>query len=96
MPQTQSAKRATRQIERRTARNLKIRTQVKKVMKIARRGTGRGLPSAFSTLDRAAKNNVIHWRAAARAKSRLVKLLAKSVKSKKEIGKKKKLNFRRD
>lgn len=74
MPVTKSAKRALRKSLRKKARNLKTREGYKKVVKNVRK-TGKGLSSAFSALDRAAKRGVIHKRKAARLKSRLAKLV---------------------
>lgn len=76
MPVTISAKKALRRDQRRTIVNKKIKEKIKKAVKIARqKPTPKTLKEAYSTLDRAVKNKVIHKNKAARLKSRLTKLL---------------------
>lgn len=76
MPITVSALRADRQIKKRFERNAKTRDEVRKALKAAQTDSSE-LPSAYSKLDRAAKKNIIHWRRAARLKSKLARLAAK-------------------
>ncbi len=79
MPITVSAKKALRRDQRRTLVNRRLRHQLKKSLKLARKNpTKKLLSQAASTLDRAAKKRVIHPNRAARLKSRLTKLAKKS------------------
>ena len=70
MPISASAKKSLRVAERRAAENkafkLRLKNQIKKT-------TSDTLGTAFSLLDKAAKNNIIHTNKAARLKSRLAK-----------------------
>jgi small subunit ribosomal protein S20 len=67
-----------RQDERRKARNRAVKSEIKSASK---RVTGassaddaaKALPEAASVIDRAAKKRVIHWKTAARKKSKLAK-----------------------
>jgi len=65
-----------RQDEKRRARNRAVKSQVKTAIKKVLEVVGKEeapelLRQAESVIDRAAKKGVIHWRAAARKKSRL-------------------------
>lgn len=80
MANTKSAIKAARQGEKRRAANRSVRTRVKnatKAVKLAVRGsaeeTAAAIQAAQSVIDRAAKRGVLHPRAAARRKSRLMK-----------------------
>ena len=93
MPVTTSAKKALRRDRQRTIVNRRLRGQVKKALKQARRNpTQKLLNQAASVLDRAAKKRVIHPNKAARLKSGLAKLAQKAKKSAKgkSVEKKKK------
>lgn len=68
MPNTNSARKSLRVGERRTVENRKIKLAIRKVMKNASIET---LPAVFSTLDKAAKKNIMHENKAARLKSRV-------------------------
>lgn len=72
MPNTYSAIRADRQTKKRFEANNEARSKIRKALKTA----SKDLSGAFSAVDRASKKNVIHWRRAARIKSRLAKALA--------------------
>ncbi len=79
MANTKSALKAARQAEARRAANRSVRTRIRTATKAAekapvesREAAARG---AQSVIDRAAKHGVLHWRAAARKKSRLAKRL---------------------
>jgi len=75
MPITHSAKKKLRADQRKTGFNLAVKTKVKKAVKKARKeSTPKVLRDAWSLLDRAAKNKVIHKNKANRLKSRLAKL----------------------
>ena len=84
MPRIKSAKKRMRQTATRTERNRAQRSQLRTVVKKARKpGTeaeaAEALRSAESLLDRAGRKRLIHPNTAARQKSRL----AKAVKAKK-------------
>lgn len=87
MPNIRSAKKALRQSKRRHARNLQKKRAFKDTVKQVRRLAADGkkaeaaslLPTAYKTLDKAAKTNVIKKNNASRVKSRLAKLVAKRV-----------------
>lgn len=79
-----SALKAQRQAEKRTSRNKglmkKVRTTTKKVLAAAKaeaKTLVEDLKKAESSIDKAAKKKVLHWKTAARKKSRLVKAAAK-------------------
>ena len=82
MPIKKSAKKALRQSKRRAARNLKrkkaMKDAIKKIKKLlAAKKTEEAkklIPLAYKTIDKAAKTGVIKKNAAARQKSRLMKL----------------------
>ena len=86
MPITQSAKKALRQSKRRQARNTRrkeaFRTVLKRIEKLlAEKKLPDALklvPQAYQAIDKAAKTGVLKQNAAARKKSRLMKLLKKS------------------
>jgi small subunit ribosomal protein S20 len=85
MANTKSAEKAARQsVKRQTANRILLsgaRTAVKKARTSIASGStdsAEAVRSAVSTLDRAAKKGVIHKNNAARRKSRLMKLQAKS------------------
>jgi len=76
LPHHRSAKKRMRQDEKRRARNRAVKSQVKTAIKKVLEVVGKEeapelLRQAESVIDRAAKKGVIHWRAAARKKSRL-------------------------
>ncbi len=79
MANTKSAIKAARQAEKRRAANRSVRTRVKTASKAVVTALGSGgaveasLQTAQSVIDRAAKRGVLHHRAAARRKSRLMK-----------------------
>lgn len=73
MPISQSARKSLRVAERRAAENRVTKVRVKHSIKKA---TPETLASAYSLLDKAAKNHVMHKNKAARLKSRLAKRLA--------------------
>jgi len=80
-----SALKAHRQSETHAAHNLQIRSRIRTIArgieqavaaKDAKSATAL-LDEAFSAWDRAAKTGVVHWRAAARKKSRLSEHVSK-------------------
>ena len=91
MPVLKHAKKKQRQDKKRTTDNLKIKVMYKKMIKYAKDNpTSGALSKAFSSIDKAAKKNVIHKNKAARLKSSLAKAvnvttLKQSVKLKKSI-----------
>lgn len=89
MPVTVSAKKALRQDRRRMIVNRRIRRQLIKALKQARKNpTKKLLNQAVSILDRASKKGVIHSKKAARLKSRLAKLAKKAKRKKVKKAKK--------
>lgn len=86
MPITKSAKKALRQTKRRTIRNLRRKEDYKKALKQIQRLLAAKkikeaealVPKAYKAIDKAAKGGVIKPNAAARKKSRLMKLLHKT------------------
>ena len=88
MPQTKSAKRAARQSRRRTLINQRVKRAYKQAVKLAKNKAN--LRVAYRMLDVASKKGVIHWKKAARLKSRLTLYLNKSSKkkTKAKVGKK--------
>ncbi len=89
MANTKSALKAIRVSERRRRRNQPIRTGVKTAIRKAVGSINQGnleaardaVVNAVSKLDKAASKGVIHWRNAARRKSRLMRKLNKAAAS---------------
>jgi len=83
MPNTESAKKALRQSERRRVRNISTRRSVKRTVKQYRQLLSGGqfddarakLPSVYKTLDKAVKSGVIKKNKSSRLKSRLTSQL---------------------
>lgn len=78
MPHHKSAMKRIRQDRKRRSRNKAVKSAVRTVSKQVGTATNdeeaqRLLAEASSVIDRAAKKHVIHWRTAARKKSRLTK-----------------------
>lgn len=84
MPIIQSAKKKLRKDVKRTKRNLKYKDLIKKAMKAAiqKKGDKAVLKKAYSIIDKAAKEKIIHKNKAARLKSRISKLVPKTTKTK--------------
>lgn len=88
MANTKSAIKMIRVNERRRQRNQPIRSEVKTLVKKARKDIEAGdldvakedIRAAASAVDKAANKGVVHKNAAARHKSRLMKRLAKAEK----------------
>jgi len=86
MPITKSAKKALRQSERRRIRNLQKKRKIKNLIKQVRslisqkkiEEAKKLLPQIYKLLDKAAKTGLIKENTAARKKSRITKLIAKS------------------
>ncbi len=82
---TKSAKKAHRQSLRRRAKNIKIRDEIKNLLKevkklITQKKTEEAkklLPKIYKTLDKAAKENLLKKNTAARKKSRITKAIRK-------------------
>ncbi|MDR3275219.1 MAG: 30S ribosomal protein S20 [Endomicrobium sp.] len=74
------ARKAEKRTERNTAVKSKIRTSIKRVEIAVKNNDVKTaqncLTVAFSEWDRAAKNNVVHYRAASNQKARLSRLVA--------------------
>ncbi len=78
MPNHKSAAKRMKQDKRRRARNRAVKSEIKIVVKkvTAAMDPEEGakiLPEVSSVMDKAAKKGVLHWRTAARKKSRLAK-----------------------
>ena len=82
MPRIKSAKKRMRQARARTPQNRAQRSQLRTALKKVRATVGDEAKAAYAEavrlLDRAGRKRQIHPNAAARQKSRLAKLLAKS------------------
>ena len=86
MANRRAAVKRLRQDKKRHARNLKIRTELKKIIKkflglVAGKNAAEAkttLQKVFSLLDKAAKKNIIHPNTASRKKSRLAHRLTKT------------------
>lgn len=79
MPVLANAKRALRKDRRRTIVNKRIKDKMKAAVKAVRETKlETNLPAAFQTIDRAAKQNLIHYKKAARLKSQLSKIVEKT------------------
>ena len=86
MPNTQSAKRALRQSERRRIHNLRQRRELLSVIKDYKKAVENNdtknatekLPGVYKKLDKAAKTHLIKKNKASRLKSRLTKKLRQS------------------
>ena len=82
MPVLKHAKKKMRQDKKRALQNKRIRSTFRELLKKAKvRPTTETVGQAFSSLDRAAKQHIIHKNKAARLKSSLSKLLPKDTKS---------------
>jgi small subunit ribosomal protein S20 len=80
LPHHKSARKRLRQDKKRREANKAVKSAVKTAAKKVTTATNseeaaKDLKSAESVIDRAAKKHVIHWRNAARKKSRLAKRL---------------------
>jgi small subunit ribosomal protein S20 len=83
MPQIKSRKKDLRQAKAKHQRNLGVKRVYKTAVRAARELGQPDAPevaAAYKALDKAAKNNVLHPRAAARRKSRLMKVINASQK----------------
>ncbi|MBA3317544.1 MAG: 30S ribosomal protein S20 [Gemmatimonadales bacterium] len=82
MPRIQSAKKRMRQAVVHTAQNRTQRSRLRTALKKVRAATGAEVEAAHAEavrlLDRAGRKHLIHPNAAARQKSRLAKLKAKT------------------
>ena len=84
MANTDSAKKRIRQTEKRTERNRRYRASARTYVKKVRRlidetkldEAEAAAQSAYQTLDKAARSNILHPRNAARRKGRLMAALA--------------------
>ena len=74
-----SALKAQRQSEKRNSQNAGLKKTIRLAAKeVAKTKTAESVKKASSALDKAAKKGVIHWKAAARKKSRLAKSVNKT------------------
>ncbi len=83
MPVLKHAKKKMRQDKKRALQNSRIKTVYREMLKIANQApTQETVGQAFSSLDRAVKQHIIHKNKAARLKSGLSKLLVKGAETK--------------
>lgn len=84
MPIIKSAQKKLRKDVKRTKRNLYYKEAIKKATKNVKKKAGDKslLTKAYSIIDKAAKERVIHKNKAARLKSRISKLAPKTTKTK--------------
>lgn len=76
MPILKNARKKLRQDKKRTITNAKIKDTYKKLVKTAKtKKTPGAINKAFSSIDKAAKNHIIHKNKAARLKSALSKVV---------------------
>ncbi len=79
MPVLKHAKKKLRQDKQRTLQNKKVKDLYKKLVKKAREvKSEKAITVAFSSVDKAVKNNIIHKNKGARLKSSLAKITSKS------------------
>lgn len=79
MPITKSAKKALRQEKRRGQENQKRRDSYKKAVRFFKENlSAKSLIRAYTEVDRAAKDHIIHPNKASHLKSQLAKMLTKS------------------
>lgn len=87
MPIKASAKKAAKRSQVLRVKNNVIKDKMKETVKVIKKAVVKGekvvaeaLSNAYKVIDKAAQNNTIHKNTAARKKSRLTKLVAKSAK----------------
>lgn len=78
MPNIKAAEKWVRQTDKRTKRNLDVKTRLKTLYKKAAGAADAELASVESQFDKAAQKGIIHPNKAARKKSRLAKAAAKT------------------
>jgi len=82
MANIKSAKKRIRTTAKKTARNRRVKTKLRHVIKKHRTtASADSLPATAAEIDRAAAKGIIHKNTAARYKSRLAKASAKRAKS---------------
>lgn len=78
MPITKQAAKKMRHDHNRTTQTMQARESLRTLVKAMRKApTAKMLSKVFSSLDKAAKRNIIHANKAARLKGNLAKLIAK-------------------
>lgn len=76
MPILKNAKKALRVAKRKAALNQPVRSRLKSAVDAIKRAPSADtMSTAFTAIDKAAKNNIIHWKKAARLKSQVSKLV---------------------
>jgi small subunit ribosomal protein S20 len=88
MPTQRAAFKALRQAKKRTLRNLKVKTEINKLLKSARKSAvakkideaGDTAKKAIKAIDRAAQKKILKKNTAARIKSRLLIYIKKNAK----------------
>ncbi|MEK7127207.1 MAG: 30S ribosomal protein S20 [Patescibacteria group bacterium] len=90
MPVIKSAIKKLRQAQNKTVRNKAVKVSMRELInKFRKTPTQKSFSELTSSLDKAAKTNVIHKNKASRLKSRLSKLLPKTTVTPKKTSKKK-------
>ena len=92
MPNTSSAKKALRNsLKKRdynTARSLKIKNSLKELRRVLSKDPENyqvTLSKVYSSLDKAVKTNLVHHKTASRKKSRMAKLVARTLSGKETV-----------
>ncbi|MDD3679873.1 MAG: 30S ribosomal protein S20 [Candidatus Shapirobacteria bacterium] len=81
MPTTKSAKKTLKQQQRRGKENQRLRTAYKKAVRYFNENVSlEALSAAYTKIDQAAKNHIIHENKASRLKSQLAKNLKETQK----------------
>jgi len=82
MPVLKNAKKKLKQDKKRTMQNRAVKEKYRKLIKAVKaEKSEKSLSAAFSSVDKAAKQNIIHKNKASRIKSSLSKLISTSSKS---------------
>lgn len=89
MPLLQNAKKALRVSKRKTVVNSRVKSIMKTMIdKVKKTPTAENLSAAYSAVDTAVKNNLVHKNKAARVKAQLSKLAKPEKKAEKASAKK--------
>ncbi len=75
VPNIKAAEKWQRQTERRTKRNLDVKTRLKTLFRKAKAGTAETAPAVEAQFDKAARKGIIHPNKAARKKARLARAI---------------------
>jgi small subunit ribosomal protein S20 len=75
VPNIKAAEKWQRQTERRSKRNLDVKTRLKTLFRKAKAGTAEAAPDVEAQFDKAARKGIIHPNKAARKKARLARAI---------------------